>query len=185
MSYPNQQASPLKPKPKKSPDLLLFQHEDQNPFSGAYTNAIYARRRANGKFTVWVKAWSGDSSVENCWNKDIESPKDFISACQVCLEFVEFGDADVLEVLRTGFQELQKVDCAFADQLRTELREKLSEDCAAPSVEPTDLVGGKVTITRLSNEETRKKYGSSMVFITDPDPKAPKAGGGSPKGPRR
>jgi hypothetical protein len=175
----------LKPKSKKSPDLLLFQHEDQSPFSGAYTNAIYARRRANGKFTVWVKAWSGDGSVVDCWQKDIASAPEFVSACQTCLEFVEFGDADVLEVVRAGFQELQKADRAFADQLRTELREQFSEDCAAPSVELTDSVGGKVTVTRLSNEEARKKYGSSMVFIADPDPKAPKAGGGSPKGPRR
>ena len=164
---------------------MLFQHEDQSPFSGAYTNAIYARRRANGKFTVWVKAWSGDGSVEDCWQKDIASAPEFVSACQTCLEFVEFGDADVLEVIRAGFQELQKVDRAFADQLRTELREQFSEDCAAPSVEPTDLVGGKVTITRLSNEEARKKYGSSMVFITGPNTKPPESDGGSPKGPRR
>jgi hypothetical protein len=175
----------LKPKSEKSQDLLLLQHEGQNPFSGAYTNAIYARRRANGKFTVWVKAWSSDGAAEDCWQKDLASAAEFISACETCLEFVEFGEADVVDVIRSGFEGIRKLDPSFTDTLRTALLEQFSEDCAAPSVEPTDLVGGKVTITRLSNEEARKKYGSSIVFITDPDPKAPKAGGGSPKGPRR
>jgi hypothetical protein len=155
----------LKPKSKKSQDLLLFKHEGQNPFSGAYTNAIYARRRANGRFTVWVKAWSMDGSAEDCWQKDLASAPEFVAACQTCLEFVEFGEADVVDVVRGGFEGLRKLDLSFADTLRTALLEQFSEDCAVAPVAPPEISGGNVTVTRLSNKEARKKYGSSMTFI--------------------
>jgi hypothetical protein len=164
---------PLKPKPKKSPDLLLFQHEDQNPFSGAYTNAIYARRRANGRFTVWVKSWNSDGASADCWQKNIASASEFISACQACLEFVDFGEADVVDVIRGGFEGIRKLDLSFTDTLRTALLEQFSEDCAAPPAGPTDVGGGKVTVTRLGNEEARKKYGSSMIFITHAGQQSP------------
>jgi hypothetical protein len=155
----------LKRKSKKSPDFLLYQHEGQNPFSGAYTNAIYARRRANGRFTVWVKAWTMDGAAEDCWQKDLASAAEFVSACETCLDFVEFGDADVVDVVRGGFEGLRKLDLSFANALRTALLWQFSEDCAVAPVAPPEIGGGNVTVTRLSNEEARKKYGSSVTFI--------------------
>jgi hypothetical protein len=159
----------LKPKSEKSQDLLLLQHEGQNPFSGAYTNAIYARRRANGRFTVWVKAWNSEGAAEDCWQKDLASAAEFVSACQTCLEFVEFGEADVVDVIRGGFEGLRKLDASFAESLRACLLEQFSEDCAVEPAppEPPEIRSGRVTVTRLSNEEARQKYGSSMIFITD------------------
>jgi hypothetical protein len=156
----------LKAKPKKSPDIQLYKYEGQNPFSGAYTNAVCARHTANGKFTVWVKAWSGDGTVEDCWHKDIDSPGTFISACQACLEFVEFGDADVVGVIRAGFAGLKKLNIKFAESLRQQLLSEFSEDCAATPAEPPAIDGSKSTVTRVSNAEARQKYGSSMIVIS-------------------
>ncbi len=155
----------MKSKSKKSQDLLLFKHEGQNPFSGAYTNAIYARRRANGKFTVWVKAWNSDGATEDCWQKDLASAAEFVSACETCVDFVEFGEADVVDVVRGGFDGLRKLDLSFANALRTALLGQFSEDCAVAPVAPPEMGGGNVAVTRLSNEEARKKYGSSMIFV--------------------
>jgi hypothetical protein len=158
----------LSAKPKQSADLLLIQHDGQNPFSGAYANAIYVRRRANGKFTVWVKAWNSDGAAEDCWQKDLASAAEFVSACEACLEFVEFGEADVVDVIRSGFEGLRKLDLSFADTLRTALLEQFSEDCAAPPAEPTDFSDAKVAIKRLNKEEAQQKYGASMIFHSGP-----------------
>jgi hypothetical protein len=158
----------LKSKSKKSSDLLLYQQEGQNPFSGDYTNAIYARRRANGRFTVWVKAWTMDGAAEDCWQKDLASAAEFVAACETCLDFVEFGDADVVDVVRGGFEGLRKLDLPFADTLRTTLLEQFAEDCAAQPAKPPEISGGKVTVTRLSKEEARQKYGASMIFYSGP-----------------
>jgi hypothetical protein len=158
----------LKPTSKKSPDLLLYQHEGQNPFSGAYTNAIYARRRANGRFTVWVKAWSIDGATEDCWHKDLASAAEFISACQTCLEFVEFGEADVVDVIRGGFDGLKKLDASFAEVLRAGLLDQFSEDCAVGPADRPAVDDEGAEVTRLSNEEARQKYGSAMIFIHGP-----------------
>ncbi len=153
----------MKNKSKKSPDLLLYQHDGNNPFTGEYSNAIYTRRRANGKFTVWVKAWSGEDAAEDCWNKDIVSASEFISACQTCLEFVEFGEADVVDVVRGGFAGLKKLDTLFAEVLRAALLEQFSEDCAVPPADLSAMGDEGVKVTRLSNEEARQKYGSAMM----------------------
>jgi hypothetical protein len=155
----------LKTKSKKTRDLLLYQHDGNNPFSGEYLNAIYTRRRANGKFTVWVKAWSNDGSAQDCWHKDIASASDFISACQTCLEFVEFGDADVVDAMRGGFDGLRKLDASFADMVRAALIGQFSEDCVLPAPTPPAIGHGRVRVTRLRNEEARQKYGSAMIFV--------------------
>lgn len=155
----------MKTKSKKARDLLLYQHDGNNPFSGEYSNAIYTRRRANGKFTVWVKAWSNEGAAEDCWQKDIVSPAEFISACQTCLEFVEFGEADVVDVVRGGFGGLKKLDASFAEALRAALLEQFSEDCAKPPADPSGIRDERMKVTRLSNEEARQKYGSAMIFI--------------------
>ena len=158
----------MKPKSKKSSDLLLYQHEGQNPFSGDYTNAIYARRRANGRFTVWVKAWTMDGAAEDCWQKDLASAAEFISACETCLDFVEFGEADVVDVVRGGFEELRKLDLAFANALRTALLGQFSEDCAVAPADRSAVNDEGAEVTRLSNEDARQKYGSAMIFIHGP-----------------
>ena len=146
----------MKTKSKKSPDLLLYQHDGNNPFSGEYSNAIYTRRRANGQFTVWVKAWSSEGAAEDCWHKDLASAAEFISACQTCLEFVEFGEADVVDVIRGGFDGLKKLDASFAEVLRAGLLDQFSEDCAVASTD------------RLSNEDARQKHGAAIIFIHGP-----------------
>lgn len=158
----------MKTKSKKVRDLLLYQHDGNNPFSGEYSNAIYTRRRANGKFTVWVKAWSNEGAGEDCWHKDITSAPDFISACQTCLEFVEFGEADVVDVVRGGFDGLKKLDASFAEVLRAGLLDQFSENCAVAPADRPAVNDEGAKVTRLSNEEARQKYGSAMIFIHGP-----------------
>jgi hypothetical protein len=157
---------------KHTLDRQLFVHDGQNPFSGAYTNAIYARRQANGTFTVWVKAWGISATTEDCWHEDIASPAQFIAACQDCLEFVEFGDAGAVEVIRSGFAALCELDKEFSDALRTELLASFSEDCAEPQTNVQESgTSSEDKVRRLTNEEAREKYGSSVVFISNPHPK--------------
>jgi len=171
----------LKAKPKQSPDIQLYEHEGQNPFSGAYTNAISARRTANETFTVWVKAWSGNSFLEDCWHKDIASPGAFISACQDCLEFVEFGDAGVVDVIRGGFAGMKQLDEEFAAALKAELIAEFSEDCAEPETKVQGTAtGSEGKVRRLTNEEARDKYGSSVVFISNPHPRPAQEKGADP-----
>jgi hypothetical protein len=160
----------MRAKPKQSSDIQLYEHEGQNPFSGSYTNAVCARRSGNRTFTVWVKAWSADSFLEDCWNKEIESPKDFISACQACLEFVEFGDADVVDVIRGGFAGIKRLHEEFAAALRAELLAEFSEDCAAALREVEKRDAGRSKVRRLTNVEAREKYGSSIMFISNARP---------------
>ena len=158
----------MKTKSKKSPDLLLYQHDGNNPFSGEYSNAIYTRRRANGQFTVWVKAWSSEGAAEDCWHKDIASAAEFVLACQTCLEFVEFGDADVVDVIRGGFDGLKKLDASFAEVLRAGLLDQFSEDCAVAPTDRPAVNDEGAEVTRLSNEDARQKHGSAMIFIRGP-----------------
>jgi hypothetical protein len=159
-------------KTKQQLDHQLFVHDGQNPFSGAYTNAIYARRQANETFTVWVKAWGTSASIEDCWHEDISSPAQFIAACQDCLEFVDFGDAGAVEVIRSGFATLRELDKEFSDALRTELLTAYSEDCAKPQTNVRESgTSSEGNVRRLTNEEAREKYGSSVVFISNPLPK--------------
>jgi len=109
-----------------------------------------------------------DGAAEDCWQKDLASAAEFISACETCLDFVEFGEADVVDVVRGGFEELRKLDLAFANALRTALLGQFSEDCAVAPADRSAVNDEGAEVTRLSNEDARQKYGSAMIFIHGP-----------------
>lgn len=92
------------------------------------------------------------------------------------MEFGEFGEADVVDVIREGFDSLRKLDLSFAEALRTALFEKFSEHCAKPPADPSAISDERVNVTRLSNEEAEQSEESADSAEDDSGEDTPEVG---------
>jgi len=150
---------------KKNPPAEIFRHDGHNPFAGEFTNVICMRPSKNGTITVWVRSDNVEGSSEDCWQEDIDSPEKFIAACQSCLEFVEFGDADVVDVARAGYAALASLNRTMASGVRDSLLAEFDADCSKPEEKSEPPLSGRHSFTTLSGDEAREKYGASMMFV--------------------
>jgi|694.fasta_scaffold29081_2 hypothetical protein len=156
----------------KTPPVEIVRHNGHNAFSGEFSNAICMRRQPNGKISLWVQAENIDGTVEDCFQEDIDSPEKFLTACENCLEFVEFGDVGVLEAVRSAYSDLLSSDSAFAETLRAYVLEEYAEDCAKVQDAQEGVVRDSQKSRTLTAEQARAEYGASLIFIGDASPVA-------------
>ena len=152
--------------PTKS--LVLLCHEGNNPLSGEYSNLIRIRKRSNGMFTLWVQVQSSGHSLQDCWQKNIRTPRGFVEAAQSCLEFCDFGEVGIVALAASAMPVLRKLDERFAnclgDFLREENDDRLLSDSSSKAV--TRVVRkGRHSLTFLSKEDALKEYGQSLTLF--------------------
>jgi len=101
----------------KHSEIILLSHQGCNQFNGEYTNTAWARKRTNGKYTVWIFAQGIDFNARDCWHKNITTPETFVQACLDCFAFADFGDAGFPEIFHKILPRLKKLDRGFAAQV--------------------------------------------------------------------